>query len=558
MGHDPPLPRARRAWLPPTAALGGLLAGATVGMAKADPAVGHDTMDMHEVRAEAPSDLAVTIYRAPRRESGPINLDGLEGFALITETRSVQLPSGESRVRFEDVADGIEPASALMTGLPGVLVEKDREGALLSPAALAAATVGKQVELWRAKAGALERLPGTLVADVEGVVFQSAQGVEALHCSGLPETMSFTGRTSLAAHPTLSVLVRTLEPVKGQVTLSYLAHGFDWAANYSATLAIDGRTMDLCAWVTLANGNGVTFSQAETQVVAGRLNREESVEEPTDPGGPLLVACWPRGSTSDPPQLLSIAAPRKQSPNFMMPAALAAAEDLQEVVVTGARQVIEEQLGDLKLYRVPERTTVASRQSKQVRLLDRGNIPISIVYRADVTGGIENFTPAERLLRTRNSTANHLGLPLPSGQIAVFGLHHGQRLLEHESGLADLAIGEDLEISAGESADVQYRVVDERVTVDARSVHMIPLLPGWRLRTLEGQVGELERAEITNSRAAPIEVELRLELAAGEDVVRADHALYKRHGKPTFSLKIAAHSTAIVRYQTRQTTQSID
>jgi hypothetical protein len=46
--------------------------------------------------------------------------------------------------------------------------------------------------------------------------------------------------------------------------------------------------------------------------------------------------------------------------------------------------VEQEQLGDLKLYRVPERTTVASRQSKQVRLLDRLGIPVTRVYGADL------------------------------------------------------------------------------------------------------------------------------------------------------------------------------
>ncbi len=35
--------------------------------------------------------------------------------------------------------------------------------------------------------------------------------------------------------------------------------------------------------------------------------------------------------------------------------------------------VQEEQLGDLKLYRVPDRTSVTSRQLKQVRLLDPGS-----------------------------------------------------------------------------------------------------------------------------------------------------------------------------------------
>ena len=65
--------------------------------------------------------------------------------------------------------------------------------------------------------------------------------------------------------------------------------------------------MDLGAWVTLANGNGVGFPAAHAQVVAGRVNRESGEVEPLDPGGPILAQCWPRGSTSDPPQYLQIA-----------------------------------------------------------------------------------------------------------------------------------------------------------------------------------------------------------------------------------------------------------
>ena len=96
-----------------------------------------------EVLAEPPSDLIVTVYRAPYRESGSIDLDDLNGFALVTETRLVRLPAGVSRVRFEGVADGIEPSSALITGLPGQVIEKNRDARLLSPSALIASAVGK-------------------------------------------------------------------------------------------------------------------------------------------------------------------------------------------------------------------------------------------------------------------------------------------------------------------------------------------------------------------------------------------------------------------------------
>src|SRR5882672_5397524 len=325
----------------------------------ATPAMAADTL------ASMPSDLSVTVYRAPFRSSGSITLNALGGFALISETRIVRLPAGLSRLRFEGVADGIEPSTAIVTGLPAGVIEKNREGKLLSPSALIAAAVGQPVTLLRTdkKTGKSARSAGTVRSDAGGgVVFETSEGIEALRCSGLPESLSFTGITDLAATPTLSVLVRNAEPVTTTVTLSYLARGFDWAADYIATVSAEGSTMDLGAWVTLANGNGVGFPSAHTQVVAGRVNRESGEVEPLDVGGPILAQCWPRGSTSDPPQYLQIdlASPLGAARDSMgmIQSLAAAAPRLEEVALTAQRNVQQEQLGDLKLYRVPDRTTV--------------------------------------------------------------------------------------------------------------------------------------------------------------------------------------------------------
>src|SRR3546814_5469593 len=85
-----------------------------------------------DVVASAPSALSVTVYRAPDRDAGSIDLDDLGGFALISETRTVHLPAGVTRLRFEGVADGIDAATAILTGLPGAVIEKNRDAALLS------------------------------------------------------------------------------------------------------------------------------------------------------------------------------------------------------------------------------------------------------------------------------------------------------------------------------------------------------------------------------------------------------------------------------------------
>jgi hypothetical protein len=235
----------------------------------------------------------------------------------------------------------------------------------------------------------------------------------------------------------------------------------------------------------------------------------------------------------------------------MLKALASPAAALQDVAVT-ARRVEQEQLGDLKLYRVPDRTTVASRQSKQVRLLDRTNIPFSRVYEADLAADDGAATrPARLLLRTRNDTAHHLGLPLPSGRIAVSALRGGVPLLLNESDLRDTAVDEDLEIALGDSPDVQVSPAAERTALDAASTQALPWVPG--VEPSRARLDTVRRIQIGNARAADIAFELRLRLPEGGRVVRADHPLAQKNGRPIFRLTIPANDSVTVRYQTQHT-----
>jgi hypothetical protein len=439
------------------------------------------------------------------------------------------------------------------------VIEKNRDARLLSPSALVASTVGKHVELLRTnrKTGRTERLPGTILSDAEGgVVFKTGEGIEALRCSGLPETFSFEPVADLSSRPTLSVEVRSPSAVTRTVTLSYLARGFDWAADYTATLSADGKHLDLGAWVTLANSNGVGFPSAHAQVVAGKVNRvsaedgENGEVDPIDVGGPVLAQCWPRGSTSDQPMILREEYMDRMLKKSVLGGVMPAAMSLQEVVVTGAKRVQQEQLGDLKLYRVPERTTLASRQSKQVRLMDRSAIPVATIYGADLsTETLEPAGPAHRWLRTKNSIANHLGLPLPSGTVAVFADHEGDRLLQHESGMHDIAVDEEVEIELGESPDVQVSETLEATSVDSAHAKLLPLVRGVSLRSVK--VDDVRRVEVTNARAVGIDFELRLRLAEGAHVVRADRPLGTKNGRPVFRFQVPANQMVTVRFQTQ-------
>jgi len=511
-----------------------------------------------DITASPVADIAVTVYRSADR-SGTLDLDDLAGFAFVTETRTVSIPAGESRIRFEGVADGIDPASALISGLPAGLIEKNHDAKVLSPSALVAATVGHTVNWLRSnpKTGQVTAVPGTLLSDAEGVVFQAATGeIEALRCSGLPETFAFEPTTETNATPTLSALVRASKPVQAQVRVSYLARGFDWMAHYSAVVDPDGKTMSLGAWVTLANSNSVSFNDARAKVVAGRVNREEEEPTPVDFGHEILAQCWPRGSTSDPvliermPMVLEDRMFKRAAPQAM-------AAEVNEIVVTGARAqtVKEERLGDLKLYSVPERTSVVSRQIKQVRLMDRSDIPIEVFYRAVV--GVDtdpDDITLTKLLRTKNTSANHLGLALPSGHVSTFAVQGDTPVLLYEAPFSDTAVNEKVELELGESADVRLSTNLQNFEDDNDDPHTpgelkyLPPVPGAKhARSL--QLSREGRIEVSNARPVPVDVEVGLRLPDGVQVVRADPVPKPQDGLPTFKVTVPPNGRTTIRFQ---------
>lgn len=407
------------------------------------------------VTSAAPTRVALTVYRAPDGR-GAMNLDNLGGYALVTEWRRVSVPRGPAVLRFQGVAEGIVPVSAVVEGLPGGVVEKNRDARLLSPASLIDGTLGKQVTLTRTDRATGRRVSeqATIVAGpVPGVVLRTAAGIESLRCAGAPEKLAFGAvPAGLSREPVLSVA--TVSPVARTVTvrLSYLASGFDWRASYVATVRPDGAALDLFAWLTLANANGQAFAQAEVNAVAGRVNRVGTPEFAAAVAA-LSLKCFPLGTTTsdlreeqfeeaEPIILRSKMAEPPPPPAPMM-------------ALSVAQVAAVEQLGDVKLYRVPERASVSPRGQKQVALLKRDGVAFERRYRRAVyPGQALAASPTAVVLKLRNVKAVGLGLALPAGSTALYA-GGGRGLLLGLGALTDRAEGEVFRLGAGVSTQVQ-------------------------------------------------------------------------------------------------------
>jgi len=412
-----------------------------------------------------PDQVAVTLYRDPDRGEDEIDRDRPTSFALIAETRTVTLPPGEVTVRFEGVASGIVPQSAILFGTNPR--ERNRDAALLSQKGLVDAFTGQQVTLRRTDpaTGRTVHETATVRSAADRLVVTTPRGVEALYCSGLSQTLIYPDApATLSAKPVLSMLTKDQPGGTVTITLAYIATGFDWDATYVGTLAPDGTSLSLLGWLTMASGDDTSFPDATAAAVAGKVNRSRETRDDTGLRARRDAenlnrgyGCWPAGTTSD------IAS---HSPPPPPAAPMAMAIGGADILVTAERRAEKlmdaplavsviakaESLGDLKLYRIPEPVTVAARSQKQAAFMLKDEVKGELVYRATANGD-QPLLP-QLLFRFRNRKADGMGDPLPAGKAILY--QHGTlgRAFVGETYTGDKAVDEEVELVFGEASNV--------------------------------------------------------------------------------------------------------
>lgn len=503
------------------------------------------------VDASPPTDLAVTIYRDPDRGEGQrLERDNPRGLAMVSETRRVTIPPGESTIRFEGVAEGMIGVSAIVSGLPGGTIEKNRNAALLSPAALVDGTLGNRVTITRTDlaTGASVSEPATVRTRADGgLVLQTAQGFEAVRCSGLPERLTF-GRVpaGLSAQPVFSVDTRSEAGGTYDVTLTYLSWGFDWQADYVGTMKGKGEgeafEMNLLSWLTLVNDNGQSFDNARLQIIAGRLNIESDYQTLADPpvAEPLRLTCYPFGSTAAGSPVEYPWPPPPPPPPPMYAPAPAMAREM--ITVTGSRvQALadapavvtadEENLGDLKLYRVPGRVDVSAKGMKQVAFLNKQAVKARLLYHAGCDpdawiGASSDPLTADLLLVTRNEEQRGLGIALPQGGLTLYEPTADGERLAGSTSLRDYARGQDVELDLAPSTQVFARCAASNEKGAGKGAKQ------WTAM----------RASLINANPHPITLRLQLGWAGGFDIRFPGKKVVVKNGYQTVELTVPANA----------------
>jgi hypothetical protein len=397
----------------------------------------------------AQGDVSVTIYNNDR--------------ALVEDKRVLNLPAGRSRQEFRDVSAQIQPETVTLGSRGVEVVEQNFEYDLLTPAALMQNAVGQTVTLVRVNpaTGAEVRERALILAANGGVVMQIGDRIEVLRDDGLPARVIFDRvPPELRARPTLSVTVETGSAGRTPVSLIYLTPGLAWSADYVALFDEANGRMDVQGWVTLTNNSGTPYVNANTLLVAGAVGQAQ----------PDYRRYRQYGGYPPPP---------------LPPPSIDQA---------GTETAPRERLGDFYLYPLPERTTIADKQTKQVSFLDVQNTPAARAYefRNPWLSTSDQPLSVNTVLRFSSSRNQGLGDALPAGTVRVYQRDaRGNPQFVGEHRIGHTPMGSNIGLTTGQAFDVKVRpVVEERTRLSSSR---------WRTRM---------RYTLTNAGPKPITVDL--------------------------------------------------
>lgn len=364
--------------------------------------------------AQKAPDLSVTIYNSD--------------LALVEDARELDLRAGRQRLEFKDVSAAIRPETVSLSA-PGVtIIEQNFDYDLLTPDKLMEKAVGQQVKIVRTNPGDGKETTevATVLAANEGVVLKIGDRIEVLRDDGVPTRVIFDKvPETLRARPTLSVTVDADKAGPRATKLSYLTSGLGWKADYVALFDEKKGALDLQGWITLSNNSGTPFENARTQLVAGDVNQLNN-------GG------------------------FGRSSNAMQSA--------------GTESGDGERLADYYVYPLPQRTTIAANQNKQVGFLSAQAVTAKKVYeiRESGFGSEESPTSATVAIQFSNAKVTGLGSQLPAGVMRIYMRDQaGDPKFVGENSIGHTPAGSELSIKTGDAFDVTSQatlISQERVS----------------------------------------------------------------------------------------------
>lgn len=380
--------------------------------------------------ATSRSDVHLTVYNAD--------------FALVRETRTVELSQGRTTVQVSDVSRLLDPTSVLLswpTATNAQVVATAYDLGVDSTDDLLQRYLGREVEMiWRAQDGRVgQTVRGTLQVTAGGdTVLQTGDG---LLVNGGGAIVAPTS-ASIVTIPQLGVEIESQQSGEAPLSVAYLTRGLAWSADYVATLDPSTDALSLECWATVTNNTGANFPKSEVTLVAGTPNR--AVRGRTSGG-------FPPAEEMD----MSNLAKREDQGLYM--------NKVEEPIATG----------ELYAYKVKAKSDITNGRMNRLRMIHAPNVVARrdysirlphISYWEWMSNGAPMNQNAQLAIAFANKEDAGLGLPLPEGAVRVYEPSKDGVTYVGAAAIGNTPDGNrvDLTISSVFDLTCQYRVVSKK------------------------------------------------------------------------------------------------
>jgi hypothetical protein len=343
-----------------------------------------------------------------QQASAPVSLTIYnQNFAVARTSVDLALHPGTNEVTTTEVTSQLEPDSVVLRDPTGkhdfFVIEQNYDAAIVNQDWLLQKYEGQTID-FQTNAYTDDKSHRWVPIFTQGKILRASPPlieVEGKMQFQLPGMPLFPATTDgLLLKPTLRWQIAAEHAASFPAELSYITHGFTWSATYNlvANAGTGGSAtepMDLVGWITMQNNCGVDFPAARIQLIAGNVAKIQ------------------------PPQS-----------RFVLSSAA------ETVAVNGAA-VTQENFDDFHLYDLNRSTSLHNGETKQVEFLTANAVPVTRRYEFEPSAGFVYYAAGGAVYDARsyglggdtrvtvvneftNSTANHLGIPLPAGRLRLY------------------------------------------------------------------------------------------------------------------------------------------
>jgi len=405
-----------------------------------------------------------------------------QNFAVARTTVPLDLHAGLNDVLTTDVTSQLEPDSVVLRDPSGHnlvrVVEQNYDAAVVDQQWMLQKYEGKTIDFQiqgpyvaQTQAGEQIVVPAKMVqgrivrAGTQPVnVYGYSPATQPLIEVGgkmqfqLPGIPVFPATTDgLLLKPTLRWQIDAAKATRFAAELDYITHGMNWQATYNMVMPETSDTTaaevaEVVGWVTIQNETGSDFPQATVQLMAGDVAKIKDMRSGVMGG-------------------------------------IAAMSVNASVVVD--QGVTQKAFDDFHLYDLHRTVSLRNGETKQVQFLEAEKVSVQRSYQYEGNGPViqalnagyyntqNNFDSSENkkvsvLEEIRNSTANHLGMPLPAGRLRLYRRDtDGRMQFVGENMITHTAAEQKVKIVSGNAFDLtaarrqtNFKVDNAKSTMD--------------------------------------------------------------------------------------------